>query len=140
MSKPRSRKRFSKPFCSLEPTENKPTPSRCATELKIGRRGKHEIIDSVVVDRSAPCGSTWYIAKKLVGAETEKEILYDAIAKVHHSYPCTATMSADYETKEPNLHMGGFMVREEIEKALNAAERSYRKPSRSYGVDATSFI
>jgi hypothetical protein len=122
---------FPKPFCSLEPTESKPTISRSMTELgigrpllkiSIGRRGKREIIDSVVVDRSAPCGSTWYIAKKLVGVETKKEILYDAIAKAHHSYPCTATMSVDYETKEPILHLGGFIIREEIENALSAAK------------------
>jgi hypothetical protein len=122
---------FPKPFCSLEPTESKPTISRCVKELgigrpslkiSVGRRGKHKIIDSVVVGRSAPCGSTWYVAKKLVGVETRKEILYDAIAKAHHSYPCTATMSVDPETKEPILHLGGFIIREEIEKALNAAE------------------
>jgi hypothetical protein len=125
---------FPKPFCSLKATESKPTISRCVTELEIGRpllkisigrRGKHEIIDSVAVCRSAPCGSTWYIAKKLVGAEMKKEILYDVIAKAHHSYPCTATMSVDYEAKEPILHLGGFIIREEIESALNAAERSH---------------
>jgi hypothetical protein len=122
---------FPKPFCSLELAESKPTISRCVTELEIGRpflkisigrRGKHEIIESVAVCRSAPCGSTWYVAKKLVGVETRKEVLYDVIAKAHHSYPCTATMSVDYETKEPILHLGGFIIREEIEKALNVAE------------------
>jgi hypothetical protein len=122
---------FPKPFCSLEPAESKPTISRFVTELKIGRpllkisvgrRGKHEIIESVVVGRSAPCGSTWYVAKKLVGAETKRDSLYDVIAKAHHSYPCTATMSVDYETKEPILHLGGFIIREEIENALDVAE------------------
>jgi len=121
---------FPKPFCSLEATEDKPVISRFVNELKVGRpsmevstakRGKREVIESVVVGRSAPCGSTWYVAKKLVGVETKREILHDAIAKAHHSYPCTATMNVDPEAKEPILHMGGYIIREEVEKALKEA-------------------
>jgi hypothetical protein len=118
---------FPKPFCSLEPRENSPIISRFVNELKVGRpsleistikRGGHNVIGSTLVKRSAPCGSTWYVARKLLGVKTEKEILYDAIAKAHHSYPCTATMSVDPETQEPILHIGGFIIREEVEKAL----------------------
>ncbi len=117
---------FPKPSCSLEPAEDKPTISRFVTELKVGRplleisttkRGKSEVIDSAIVRRSAPCGSTWYIARKLIGVETGREILYDAVAKAHHSYPCTATMGIDPEVKEPILHIGGYIIREEVEKA-----------------------
>ena len=118
---------FPKPFCSLEPAEDKPIISRFVTELKVGRpsleistgnRGKYEVIDSTIVRRSAPCGSTWYVARKSVGVETKREILYDAVAKAHHSYPCTATMAVDPEVKEPILHIGGYIIREEVEKAL----------------------
>ena len=118
---------FPKPFCSLKPTEDKPMISRFVTELKVGRpsleistskRGRYGVIDSTIVGRSAPCGSTWYVAKKLIGVETRREILYDAIAKAHHSYPCTATMSVDPEVKEPILHIGGYIIREEVEKGL----------------------
>ena len=122
---------FPKPFCSLEPTEDKPVISRFVTELKVGRpsleistarRGRYEVIGSTIVRRSAPCGSTWYVARKLIGVETKREILYDAIAKAHHSYPCTATMGVDPEVKEPILHIGGYIIREETEKALIKAE------------------
>jgi len=118
---------FPKPFCSLEPSENKPTISRYVTELRIGkpvleistaRKDKREAIEAAIVRRSAPCGSTWYVARKLTGVDTEKNILYDAIAKAHHSYPCTATMSVDPETKEPILHLGGYIIREAVEKAI----------------------
>ena len=118
---------FPKPFCSLEPVEDKPLISRFVTELKVGRpslgistarRGKYAVIDSTIVRRSAPCGSTWYVAKKLIGIKTRREFLYDAVAKAHHSYPCTATMAVDPEMKEPILHIGGFIIREETEKAL----------------------
>lgn len=118
---------FPKPFCSLETSKNKPTISRGVRELGIGKplleisttkRDRHDVIEAAIARRSAPCGSTWYVARKLTGVMTEKEILYDAIAKAHHSYPCTATMGVDPETKEPILHLGGFLIREAAEKAL----------------------
>ncbi|HJX02230.1 MAG TPA: DUF166 family protein [Candidatus Bathyarchaeia archaeon] len=121
---------FPKPFCSLEPTDDLRTISRLLTELHIGkpmleiataRRGEKEVIESVAVCRSAPCGSTWYVARKLVGVETKKDILYDSIAKAHHSYPCTATMGVDPEAKEPILHISGYIIREEVERALKQA-------------------
>jgi len=118
---------FPKPFCSLEPAKDKPVISRFVNELRVGRpsleiltaeRGKREVIEAAVVRRSAPCGSIWYVARKLIGVETKREILYDAVAKAHHSYPCTATMNVDPEAKEPILHIGGYIIREEVEKAL----------------------
>jgi len=122
---------FPKPFCSLEPTEDKPLISRFVNEFGIGKpslevstakRGKREFIEYAIVKRSAPCGSSWYIARKLTEVETKREILYDAIAKAHHSYPCTATMNVDPELKEPILHMGGYIIREEIEKAMKKSQ------------------
>jgi hypothetical protein len=119
---------FAKPFCSLEASENKPSISRLVTELNIGRplleistarRSCSKVIESATVRRSAPCGSTWYIARKLTGVETTQGILRDAIAKAHHSYPCTATMGVDPEAKEPILHIGGYIIREAVENALN---------------------
>ena len=59
---------FPKPFCSLEPTEDKPHISRFIVELNVGRpsleistadRGKDEAIESITIRRSASCGSTW---------------------------------------------------------------------------------
>jgi hypothetical protein len=123
---------FPKPFCSLEPEANKPIISRFVGETKVGRpqleisttiMGKTETIASATVKRSAPCGSTWYVARKLAGVETRKEILYDAIAKSHHSYPCTATMAVDSEAKEPILHLGGYIIRDAVEDALKSAFR-----------------
>jgi len=121
---------FPKPFCSLEPSEDKPLISRFVEKLGVGRpklefsiarRGGRKVVEAAVVRRSAPCGSTWYVARKLIGVETRREILYDAVAKAHHSYPCTATMNVDPEAKEPILHIGGYIIREEIEKALEKA-------------------
>ncbi|MEM2968017.1 MAG: DUF166 family protein, partial [Candidatus Bathyarchaeia archaeon] len=118
---------FPKPFCALEPEKGKPLIARFIEETRVGRPlleistakiGNDEVIEYAAVLRSAPCGSTWYIARKLAGVSTRKDVLYDAIAKAHHSYPCTATMVTDPETKEPILHIGGFTIREEVERAL----------------------
>ncbi len=122
---------FPKPFCSLKPSASTPTISRFINELDVGRpslqistvkAGGRELIDSAIVRRSAPCGSTWYVARKLIGTETKTDTLYDVVAKAHHSYPCTATMAVDPETKEPILHIGGYVIREEVEKALKTAK------------------
>jgi len=123
---------FPKPFCTLEPEKDKPTIARFIEETKVGRPileisttkiGKDEVVEYAAVRRSAPCGSTWYIARKLAGVSTKKEFLYDAIAKAHHSYPCTATMVTDPETKEPILHIGGFTIREEVDRALERTRK-----------------
>jgi hypothetical protein len=131
---------FPKPFCTLEPEKDKLTIARFIEETKVGRPmleitlamvDKKEVIECAVVRRSAPCGSTWYIAHKLAGVSTKKEELYDAIAKAHHSYPCTATMNTGPETKEPILHIGGFTIREEVEKAIEKERARNKKENRS---------
>jgi thymidylate synthase len=127
---------FPKPFCTLVPETDKPTIARFIEETKVGRPlleitlatvDRKEVIECAVVRRSAPCGSTWYVARKLAGVSTKQEELYDAIAKAHHSYPCTATMNTDPETKEPILHIGGFTIREEVDKAIEKERARYKK-------------
>ncbi|MEM2312881.1 MAG: DUF166 family protein [Candidatus Nezhaarchaeales archaeon] len=90
----------------------------------VAKIGGREVVEAAIVRRSAPCGSTWYVARKLTGVETKREILYDAIARAHHSYPCTATMNVDPEVKQPILHIAGYIIREEVEKALKEAEKA----------------
>jgi len=123
---------FPKPFCTLEPEKDKPIIAQFIAETRVGRPllemsittiGKDEVIEYAAVRRSAPCGSTWYIARKLAGVSTKPDVLYDAIAKAHHSFPCTATMVTDPETKEPILHISGFTIREEVDKALEKARK-----------------
>lgn len=116
-----------KPFCALKPPPSMPLLSRFTDAFKIGKpslrittvnRGGATVIHGVTVERSAPCGSTWYVAKKLMGNVVQKEALRDVVAKAHHSYPCTATMSVDPELEEPLLHKAGYLVREAVEDQL----------------------
>lgn len=118
---------FPKPFCALEPVEDKPLVSKFVRHFKIGRplleivsekRGGKKEIEGVIVKRSAPCGSTWYVAKKLLGTEVRRDLIRDVVAKAHHSYPCTATMATDPKTGEPILHKAGYIIREEVERHL----------------------
>ena len=118
---------FPKPFCALEPTDEKPLTSRFVEEFRIGKpvlqitteaRNGSRTISGVFVERSAPCGSTWYIARKLIGKEVRVEEIHDAVAKAHHSFPCTATMSTDPEIGEPILHKAGYLIREAVESQL----------------------
>lgn len=118
---------FPKPFCSLNQTEEKPLISTFVGEFRIGKPYLHittihqndsRTIRGVIVERSAPCGSTWYIAKKLIGERVLKETILDIVAKAHHSYPCTASMTVDSEIGEPILHKAGYIVREAIEDQL----------------------
>jgi hypothetical protein len=118
---------FPKPFCSLKPSEEKPLISNFVRKFKIGKpslrintdkQHKLKVIKGVVVERSAPCGSTWYVARKLIGREVVKDEIRDVIAKAHHSYPCTATMEIDPELGEPILHEAGFLIRAAVEDQL----------------------
>jgi len=120
---------FPKPFCALEPLTTMPLISRFVQGFKIGKpslritiekRNKLKVIQGVIVERSAPCGSTWYVARKLIGREVRKEEIRDVVAKAHHSYPCTATMAVDPEIGEPILHKAGYLIREAVEDQLFA--------------------
>lgn len=114
---------FPKPFCDLQPLDEKPLIRRFVDVFGIGRpevsvevdrRGR---IDHVDVLRSAPCGSTWFVAKQLAGVEVvNKRELYERISECHHSYPCTASMEKDREIGDTILHKAGYIIRAAVEE------------------------
>jgi len=114
-----------KPFCDLQPQDDKPVIKRFVAEFMTGRpevrveadrRGRIAHVD---VLRSAPCGSTWFVAKQLVGVEVEnRQELYERISESHHSYPCTASMEKDRELGDTVLHKAGYIIRAAVEEAL----------------------
>ncbi|VUT26289.1 MAG: Thymidylate synthase [Candidatus Methanolliviera sp. GoM_asphalt] len=118
---------FPKPFCDLhlEPQEDKPLVRRFIAEFGIGRPEVRVEVDKggriahVAVLRSAPCGSTWFVAKQLECIEVEnKRELYDRISESHHSYPCTASMEKDRELGDTILHRAGYIIRAAVEAVL----------------------
>ena len=114
-----------KPFCDLQPQDDKPVIKSFVAEFRIGRpevrveadrRGR---IAHVAVLRSAPCGSTWFVAKQLVGVEVEnRRELYERISESHHSYPCTASMEKDRELGDTILHKAGYIIRAAVEEGM----------------------
>lgn len=109
---------FPKPFCSLEKTGNLYIDTfaehfgRPRLEIATNRG----LISGVQVKRGAPCGSTWFIAEKLIGVETSQQKVRDEVAKAHHVYPCLASMIIDPELGDTVLHRSQYIIREAVEK------------------------
>jgi len=116
---------FPKPLCSLKEIGN-PIIDEFASKfgrprLKVGVDGGR--IVKIDVLKGSPCGSTRYIAEKLVGAHIEpREKLWEELAKAHHSYPCLASMKVDSELGDAILHKSQYLIREAVEEALRTAE------------------
>ena len=80
-------------------------------------------ISATRVMRSAPCGSTWYMAQQIKwSASDDVETLKNVISKAHHGYPCTASMQMDSELKDTILHKSGYIIRNAVEDALMKAK------------------
>jgi hypothetical protein len=123
---------FAKPFCAIRPDPNKPNISAFLKEAGIGepvidvtlqksREGKEHILAANVV-RSAPCGSTWFVAKRLLGLEPDQPDIRERISEAHHAYPCTGSMERDTELGDTVLHKGGYIIRDAVEDAFKRAK------------------
>ena len=122
---------FAKPFCALRPDPSKPVIASFLKEAKIGdpvigftlqksREGKDAILAANVI-RSAPCGSTWYVAKRLLGLEPDQPDIRERISEAHHAYSCTGSMERDTELGDMVLHKGGYTIRGAVEDAFKTA-------------------
>jgi len=109
---------FPKPFCSLEKAGNLyiDTFAEHFGRPRLQIETSRGVISGVQVKRGAPCGSTWFIAEKLVGVETSQERVREEVAKAHHAYPCLASMIIDPELGDTVLHRSQYIIREAVEK------------------------
>ncbi|HMF34422.1 MAG TPA: DUF166 family protein, partial [Candidatus Lokiarchaeia archaeon] len=117
-----------RPFCALEKgTEDDPTPTidEFMDTFKIGAPEFYLNIENGriaggSVIRSQPCGAAYYILKQLYGAPVHHSdtSLNERISKAHHSYPCSASMDKDRTLNDTPLHMGGYIVRNAVLKAI----------------------
>jgi hypothetical protein len=76
-------------------------------------------VTKVSVRRGAPCGSTHFVAKKLVGVALH-EVLPQA-GLIAHYYPCLASMQREHLDEgmfEPLMNVSGYVVNEELERIL----------------------
>jgi hypothetical protein len=114
---------FPKPFCSLEESGKK-IIDEFINRYKIGKPIievylKGDRIDSTIVLRSAPCGSTWYVAQQIRLSKIDG--IEQIISNAHHGYPCTASMEIDPELKDTILHKAGYIIREAVLDAIDRA-------------------
>jgi hypothetical protein len=124
---------FAKPFCAMRPDPTKPNIAAFLEKAGIGeplievavqrsRVGKDHIVAANVI-RTAPCGSTWFVAKRLLGLEPDQPDIRERISEAHHAYPCTASMERDTELGDTILHKGGYIIREAVEDSFKRAKR-----------------
>jgi len=115
-----------KPFCALEKT-GKPLIDafvdmgfgKPVLRIELSPDGKRFIGAGVL--RDAPCGSTWFVAKKL--SWTEISDYKETISGAHHSYPCTASMDRDPQIGDTILHKAGYIIREAVEEGMEKAKK-----------------
>jgi hypothetical protein len=73
-------------------------------------------VKEVRVIRSAPCGSTYFVAEGLKGTK-----VMDAEEKsgiLHHNYPCLATMNVDWQFHDTLMHRAGYFTKQAVKQAL----------------------
>jgi len=127
---------FPKPFCDVD-TSAGGLVEAFVRRYQIGRPVIEvslacNLISEVRVVRSAPCGSTWYVAQQIKwSAADDLEGLEQVISKAHHGYPCTASMEIDSELKDTILHKSGYIVRDAVEQAVVKAAKTQAPPVRS---------
>jgi thymidylate synthase len=100
-----------RPFCSLEKTGKPVIDSfvdlgfgKPVLRIKTSPDGKMFIGAGLI--RDAPCGSTWFVAKKLGWSDIPG--YKETISGAHHSYPCTGSMDKDPQLGDTILHKAGY--------------------------------
>ncbi|MHA2184690.1 MAG: DUF166 domain-containing protein [Promethearchaeota archaeon] len=91
-----------------------------------------ESIEDCCVIQSAPCGSSYYVcqqlkAKYFKNGKSGNLSLNERISKAHHAYPCNASMDQDSILKDSILHVGGYLIRNAVRRALNLEEEEGQK-------------
>ncbi|SES62262.1 hypothetical protein SAMN04488587_0098 [Methanococcoides vulcani] len=123
---------FPKPFCSLVKTGK--TLIDEFVDMGFGRPllaievdKERNIFTHAKVLRDAPCGSTWYVAKKLSWSDIET--YKETVSGAHHAYPCTASMDKDPQLKDTILHEAGYIIRKSVEEAAHIKNKKEEVPS-----------
>ena len=77
---------------------------------------ENERVKEVRVIRSAPCGSTYFVAEALKGTKTQDAEEKSGI--LHHNYPCLATMNVDWQFHDTLMHRAGYFTKQAVNRAL----------------------
>ena len=119
-----------KPFCALEKT-GKPIIDAFVDMgfgkpvVRVELSPDEKMFIGVGVLRDAPCGSTWFVAKKL--SWTDVSEYKENVSGAHHSYPCIASMDKDPQLGDTILHKAGYIIRETVEEGIEQAKMEKRR-------------
>jgi hypothetical protein len=109
---------FPRPFCSLTPrgfnlidrfAERFGAPN-LLMEVEEG------VVRRVEVLRGAPCGSTWFMAERLLGTRDEK--MAERAALLVQIYPCLASRDLEPPFDDAPIHIAARLAMRAVEKAL----------------------
>ncbi len=114
-----------KPFCSFDPGSG--LLEEFSTQLRIGKpqvsfRLKEGRIHRAAVTRSAPCGATYYVARRLEGLRADDDLVHTLDALLS-SYPCTAGREVDREFGDSIIHRAVQLQRDLLQPLSEQAFR-----------------
>jgi len=78
------------------------------------------VVESVRVRRGAPCGSTWYMAERLLGTKVEEAPA--RAATLVQIYPCLASRRIERLLGDAPIHIAAHVAGKAVERALKRAE------------------
>ena len=110
---------FPIPFCALEVQPGQhPLIQEFATHFgrpKLEIEVESDQIARMKILREAPCGSTRFVAQRLVGAYPAVGVPIEEAEEraglAHHHYPCLASMAMDDEFEDTLMHRSGLMTK-----------------------------
>jgi hypothetical protein len=103
------------PFCALTENDSQnPNIQECArhfgrpdVDIEFYEDDRHRV-GKVTVKREAPCGSTRFVADRLVGVWFREAT--EQAGLLHHQFPCMATMAMDREFEDTLMHRAGNII------------------------------
>jgi len=78
-------------------------------------------VEQARVIRSAPCGSTYFVAEALKGTKVQDAEEKSGI--LHHNYPCLATMNVDWQFRDTLMHRAGYFTKQAVNRALKKSTK-----------------
>lgn len=87
-------------------------------DIEFYKDDRHRI-GKVTVKREAPCGSTRFVADRLVGIWFREAT--EQAGLLHHQFPCLATMAMDREFQDTLMHRAGNMLKQTVQQSIKDA-------------------
>jgi hypothetical protein len=114
------------PFCTLTENDSRnPYIREFATYfgkpevgIEFYQDDKHRV-GKLTIKREAPCGSTRFVADRLVGAWFREAV--EQAGLLHHQFPCLATMAMDREFQDTLMHRAGNMLKQTVQQCIKDA-------------------